>query len=87
MTFRVEDLSVALLPERYEVEMAGQCTQCTKCTKCTAKTGGPTDCTCPSGKDCSCDNSATNAGGGTKRAEADLEFLHAQLDELLVSAK
>jgi len=85
MTFRVEDLSVALLPERYEVEMADQCTQCTKCTKCSAKTGGPSECTCPSGKDCTCENSGQ--GGGTKRAEADLEFLHAQLDELLVSAK
>ena len=86
MTFRVEDLSVALLPERYEVEMADQCTQCTKCTKCSAKTGGPSDCTCPSGKDCSCADTGAG-GGGTKRAEADLEFLHAQLDELLATAK
>jgi hypothetical protein len=86
MTFRVEDLSVALLPERYEIEMADQCTQCTKCTKCTAKTGGPSDCTCPSGKDCACDNTGSGSSP-TKKAEADLEFLHGQLDELLATAK
>jgi hypothetical protein len=76
MTFRVEDLTVSLLPERIQAEDFADCTQCTKCT---AETGDPTDCSNPSGHDCSCGSKPT------KRHERELETLRAQLDEFLAS--
>ena len=70
MTFRVEDLTVSLLPERYEIEDAAACT---KCTKCTAKTGPMTDCTGTNQGDCC----------GTKKSEHigvnEIEVLRAQM--------
>ena len=85
MTFRVEDLTVTLLPERYEIEDAKACT---KCTKCTARTGDPSQCSNPSDADCGpCCEKSSQAPTKTKSsmAEQDLAELHAQLDQFLAS--
>jgi hypothetical protein len=84
MTFRVEDLTVTLLPERFEIEDAAACT---KCTKCTARTGDPTACSDPSEQGCECCQKASQAPKKTKSsmAEQDLAELRAQLDEFLAS--
>ena len=86
MTFRVEDLTVSLLPERYD---AAKPADCTKCTKCTARTGGPSDCSCPSDNKggCDCPN-CEGSSAPVKKAELtrdDLAVLRAQLDEFLAS--
>ena len=88
MTFRVEDLTVSLLPFSHDpVEMG----ECTKCTKCTAKTGGPTACSEPSEEGCNqcCENDtcgkASNNNPRPKKSELDLAELRAQLDEFLAS--
>jgi hypothetical protein len=83
MTFRVEDLTVTLLPERYDIEDAA----CTKCTKCTARTGDPTSCSDPSEAGCECCQKASNPTKKTKSsaAEQDLAELRAQLDQFLAS--
>ena len=87
MTFRVEDLTVSLLPERYD---AAKPADCTKCTKCTARTGGPSDCSCPSdeGGGCDCVNCKASSSPAKKQADhsvGDLALLRAQLDEFLAS--
>jgi hypothetical protein len=86
MTFRVEDLTVTLLPERYEIEDAAACT---KCTKCTARTGDPSQCSNPSEQGCECceKNSQAPKPKRTKSsmAEHDLAILRSQLDEFLAS--
>lgn len=89
MTFRVEDLTVSLLPERYD---AAQPADCTKCTKCTARTGGPSDCSCPSedGGGCECGGCKASSSPAKKKSELshdDLAILRAQLDEFLASVK
>jgi hypothetical protein len=86
MTFRVEDLTVTLLPERFEIEDAAACT---KCTKCTARTGDPTACSDPSEQGCECCGKASQSPQPKKTkssmAEQDLAELRAQLDEFLAS--
>lgn len=85
MTFRVEDLTISLLPEGYEIENAKNCT---KCTKCTARTGEPTDCSDPSQIDCVCCQK-NSPGPAPKRKshldEAEVALLHKQIDDLLSS--
>ena len=83
MTFRVEDLTISLLPEGYDIQNAAQCT---KCTKCTARTGDPTACSNPSEEGCECCQKATQAP--TKKSSMDAEevaLLHKQIDDLLAS--
>jgi hypothetical protein len=87
MTFRVEDLTVSLLPERYD---AANPANCTKCTKCTARTGGPSECSCPSDQGgCECANCKDSSSPAKKsqaaRAADDLAILRAQLDEFLAT--
>ena len=84
MTFRVEDLTVTLLPERYEIEDAKACT---KCTRCTARTGDPSECSNPSDQGCVCCRNASDAPTKSKSsmAEQDLAELRAQLDQFLAS--
>ena len=84
MTFRVEDLTVSLLPEGYEIENAKQCT---KCTKCTARTGDPTDCSDPSEQGCICCQKNSPGPSPTKSHldETEVALLHKQIDELLAS--
>ena len=84
MTFRVEDLTVTLLPERYEIEDAAACT---KCTKCTARTGDPSACSNPSEQGCVCCERNSDAPTKPKAAmaEQDLAELRAQLDQFLAS--
>jgi len=87
MTFRVEDLTVSLLPERYD---AANPANCTKCTKCTARTGGPSECSCPSDQGgCECasckDSSSPAKKSQAARAADDLAILRAQLDEFLAT--
>jgi hypothetical protein len=86
MTFRVEDLTVSLLPEPYEVE---DMADCTKCTKCTVRTGEPTCCAAPSdvaGCDESCKANTDNKSTRRSSREDDLAVLSAQLDEVLAFA-
>jgi hypothetical protein len=85
MTFRVEDLTISLLPEGYEIENAKECT---KCTKCTARTGEPTECSDPSEQGCEC--CQRNSPGATPKKKSELDaaevaLLHKQIDELLAS--
>jgi hypothetical protein len=81
MTFRVEDLTVSLLPEGHTIEDAADA----KCTKCTKHTGPPTACSDPSEQGCVCCKGQSDSP--TKRALSDGEItmLHAQIDELLAS--
>jgi len=85
MPFRVEDLTISLLPEGYEIENAKECT---KCTKCTARTGDPTACSDPSEQGCAC--CQKNSPGATPRKQSELDaaevaLLHKQIDELIAS--
>ena len=87
MTFRVEDLTVTLLPERLD---AADAANCTKCTKCTGRTGGPSDCSCPSDQaDCQCagckDVSSAAKKSQADRAADDLAVLRAELDQFLAT--
>jgi hypothetical protein len=89
MTFRVEDLTVSLLPEQMEIDGA-DCTECSKCTKCTARTGSPTDCSCPSENECACPicpNESSEAPGSSPNVDNHLEALRTQLDEFLASVR
>ena len=85
MTFRVEDLTISLLPNQYAVEGA-DCAECTKATPATVVS----DCSCPSDGtaemcDCpQCEESSEEKTAIAKGARH-LEALHAQLDELLAS--
>ena len=81
MTFRVEDLTVSLLPEGYQIEDAAA-----KCTKCTKHTGPPTSCSNPSEQGCECCEKASDSP--TKKrslSDTEISMLHAQIDELLAS--
>ena len=81
MTFRVEDLTVSLLPEGYQIEDAAA-----KCTKCTKHTGPPTSCSNPSeqGGEC-CEKSSDSPTKKRSLSNAEISMLHAQIDELLAS--
>jgi hypothetical protein len=87
MTFRVEDLTVSLLPEPYEVEGMADCT---KCTKCTAKTGDLTCCAAPTDNNCTpsvCVETGEDKPKRKTMREDDLAVLSAQLDEALAAAR
>jgi hypothetical protein len=81
MTFRVEDLTVSLLPDGYGIEDAAD-----KCTKCTKRTGPPTECSNPSEQGCECCGKSSESP--TKKrslSDGEIAMLHAQIDELLAS--
>jgi len=80
MTFRVEDLTISLFPERYEIEDAAA-----KCTKCTKRTGPPTDCSNPSEQGCECCGKSDSPTKKKSLSDAEISMLHAQIDELLAS--
>ena len=81
MTFRVEDLTVSLLPESYQIEDAAA-----KCTKCTKHTGPPTSCSNPSEQGCECcEKSSDSPTKKRSLSNAEISMLHAQIDELLAS--
>jgi hypothetical protein len=82
MTFRVEDLTVSLLPDGYGIEDAAA-----KCTKCTKRTGPPTECSDPSEQGCECVCQKATNSPTKKRSlnESEIAMLHAQIDELLAS--
>lgn len=81
MTFRVEDLTISLLPEGYEIEDAAG-----KCTKCTKHTGDPTACSDPSEQGCECCGKASVTPTKKKSmSDGEIAMLHAQIDELLAS--
>ena len=84
MTFRIDDLTIAVLPERYAVDAA----DCTKCTKCTQRTGGPSGCSDTVSSAGNCCDGRGDSSASTKRTKSEdhLAALMAQLDEVLVSA-
>jgi hypothetical protein len=85
MTFRIDDLTVAVLPDRYAIEAA----DCTKCTKCTLRTGGPSGCedTITSANNCCDGHGDSSTTKKRTKSEDDFAILMAQLDEVLVSAR
>lgn len=82
MTFRIDDLLVAVLPE---TEAKGK--PCGNCTHCTKPTGDPTGCTTPNTQGrggCCCDDSGQQR---PRKAQRDEEFalVAAQLEEVLIT--
>lgn len=80
MSFRIDDLTVAILPERFDVLAAGECGACTDCTECTDDTSVKTTCSTPlTGTEGPCDPGNECAHEGTKKA------LRTQLDHALAA--
>jgi hypothetical protein len=83
MTFRIDDLLVAVLPEP---EAKGPA--CGNCTHCTKPTGDPTGCTTPNTEGrggCCCDDSGQAKKPKKARREEEFAVVAAQLEEVLIS--
>ena len=90
MTFRIEDLMVSVLPERFDVQLGGDCGDCTTCSNCSDTTGSVSACSDDNTGACA----PPSTGGGNGSADgcedspsSELEaMLRLQLDDALAAS-
>ena len=97
MTFTINDLMIAVLPDHETVEGKNKgkekgkdCGPCTKCTRCTQNTGGATQCTNDTLVPCNpcVDASEQRPGRAAWESEiAELDELRARVREAVAAAR